>query len=147
MYYVKYNWITSHGTLTKRNGTRRNTSWLSEQPLRRWYGVDTDSNGRVTALSLSGNGLSGEISKEIGTLSNLVELDLSFNRLSGEIPVELGNLSNLEELNLRGEQGQLADGTWLSGEIPPEVGKLSNLRVLDLSWNELTGEIPGELGA
>ena len=22
MYYVKYNWITSHGTLTKRNGTR-----------------------------------------------------------------------------------------------------------------------------
>ena len=38
---------------------RRNTSWLSEQPLRRWYGVDTDSNGRVTALSLSGNRLSG----------------------------------------------------------------------------------------
>ena len=24
---------------------RRYRNWLSEQPLRRWYGVDTDSNG------------------------------------------------------------------------------------------------------
>ena len=126
---------------------RQNRNWLSEQPIRRWYGVDTDRDGRVTALDLSGNGLSGELPKELGSLSNLVELDLSFNRLSGEIPVELGNLSNLEELLLRGEQGQDADGTWLSGEIPPELGKLSNLRDLDLSWNELTGEIPEELGS
>ena len=35
----------------------------------------------------------------------------------------------------------------LSGEIPPELGSLSNLEQLDLSYNELSGEIPAELGS
>ena len=35
----------------------------------------------------------------------------------------------------------------LSGEIPPELGSLTNLNELDLSSNELTGEIPQELGS
>ena len=35
----------------------------------------------------------------------------------------------------------------LSGEIPPELGSLANLEVLDLSSNELSGEIPPELGS
>ena len=34
----------------------------------------------------------------------------------------------------------------LTGEIPAELGKLSNLEEMDLSSNELTGEIPAELG-
>ena len=34
----------------------------------------------------------------------------------------------------------------LSGEIPPELGSLTNLVKLDLSRNELTGAIPPELG-
>ena len=34
----------------------------------------------------------------------------------------------------------------LSGEIPAELGSLSNLRVLTLGLNELSGEIPTELG-
>ena len=34
----------------------------------------------------------------------------------------------------------------LSGEIPPELGSLTNLVQLDLSSNELTGAIPPELG-
>ncbi len=34
----------------------------------------------------------------------------------------------------------------LSGEIPPELGNLSNLRGLLLSNNQLSGEIPPELG-
>ena len=35
----------------------------------------------------------------------------------------------------------------LSGEIPAELGSLSNLRVLYLYSNELSGEIPAELGS
>ena len=34
----------------------------------------------------------------------------------------------------------------LSGEIPPELGNLANLTGLDLDGNELSGEIPPELG-
>ena len=34
----------------------------------------------------------------------------------------------------------------LSGEIPPELGNLSNLTNLDLELNQLSGEIPPELG-
>ena len=38
------------------------------------------------------------------------------------------------------------DNNELSGEIPEELGGLSNLVELDLSLNQLSGEIPGELG-
>ena len=36
----------------------------------------------------------GEISAELGSLSNLVALDLNGHGLSGEIPPELGGLAN-----------------------------------------------------
>ena len=35
----------------------------------------------------------------------------------------------------------------LSGEMPPELGSLANLRSLFLGDNQLTGEIPSELGS
>jgi len=34
----------------------------------------------------------------------------------------------------------------LTGQIPPEIGNLTNLTYLDLGWNQLTGEIPPEIG-
>ena len=38
-------------------------------------------------------------------------------------------------------------GNQLSGEIPPELGSLANLEWLWLSSNQLSGEIPPELGS
>ena len=111
--------------------------WLSDAPLGEWYGVTTNDDGRVTALDLYGNGLSGEIPAWLGSLSNLSDLILGGNDLSGEIPAELGSLSNLESLSLQENA--------LSGEIPPELGNLSNLTYLYLSDNELSGCVPSSL--
>ena len=43
--------------------------------------------------------------------------------------------------------GLLLDGNELTGELPAELGSLSNLKRLELSNNKLTGEIPKELGS
>ena len=115
-----------------------NTNWCTNAPLSEWYGVLTDSEGRVIDLRLYGNNLVGSIPAVLGNLSNLRSLYLSDNQLTGDIPAELGNLSQLEDLNLQINQ--------LTGSIPIELGNLSNLRSLYLSDNQLTGNIPVELG-
>ena len=122
---------------------RNNANWLTEQPIREWHGVTNDASGRVDGLVLEWNGLAGEISKELGSLSNLKRLELGNNQLTGEIPRELGNLSALETL-LLGSDSSYAGG--LSGSIPKELGNLSKLEALNLNFNLLTGEIPAELG-
>ena len=56
-----------------------NANWLSDAPLRAWYGVDTNDEGKVTRLDLHDNRLSGEIPYELGVLSNLESLYLNGN--------------------------------------------------------------------
>ena len=112
-------------------------NWNTAADLATWSGVNTDDQGRVDILNLSGNQLWGEIPSELGKLTSLISLDLSNNRLSGDIPPELGDLTSLNWLYL--------DGNQLAGEIPSELGDLS-LSYLDLSNNQLSGEIPSELG-
>ncbi|KAK8279563.1 hypothetical protein E1A91_D09G116700v1 [Gossypium mustelinum] len=34
----------------------------------------------------------------------------------------------------------------LSGTLAPELGQLSHLKILHFMWNELTGNIPKEIG-
>ena len=114
-------------------------SWAADTPITQWDGVDVDGTPqRVTVISLNESGLTGELPKELGNLSNLEQLHLIDNQLTGKIPPELGNLSNLRWLLLWANQ--------LTGGIPPELGELSNLRELSLSSNKLTGEIPADLG-
>ena len=126
-----------------------NTNWLTDAPLGEWYGVETDTVGRVTGLDLPGewdseadqpirHGLTGPIPPELGDLSALERLHLYQNALSGPIPPELGNLANLERLTLFDNR--------LSGPIPPELGNLTALEQLHLGGNELSGSIPPELG-
>lgn len=115
-----------------------NDNWLSEAPLREWYGVKADESGCVAYLELHNNELTGKIPLELGNLLNLQHLYLGGNNLTGMVPVELGELSNLKMMFL--------DGNQLTGAIPAELGNLANLRVMRLSANRLTGAIPSELG-
>ncbi len=114
-----------------------NTNWKTDEPLDEWSGVSTEG-GRVVALELSENQLTGEVPPELADLSYLETLNLGSNQLTGEIPPELGDLSYLERLQLSGNS--------LTGAIPPELGGLSYLLYLFLLYNSLTGEIPPELG-
>ena len=126
---------------------RNSRNWLSSRPLSEWHGVKTNTDGRVTELSLyeldADNqlvpfGMSGSIPSELGRLSELRALYLHGNTLSGSIPPQLGNLSKLVALGL-------ADND-LSGNIPSELGNLSALTHLWLFNNQLTGGVPSSLG-
>ncbi len=134
------------------SGWSHSNNWLTDTPLGDWYGVEVDSQGRVIGLRMAvwvdtedggreklGNGLTGVIPPELGSLPHLRVLDLSHNRLEGPIPAQLGSLSSLQVLDLSGNQ--------LTGPIPPELGSLSNLQRLNLGGNRLTGPIPPELGS
>ena len=149
------------------------TNWTTSAPLGEWFGVSTDGAGRVTRLSLPGNGLTGPIPAALGDLARLGSLDLGMrwdpnlqqwvgNALTGPIPPALGRLANLQWLQLGGNaltgpvpaelgdltalRGLLLDSNALAGPIPAELGNLSSLEWLSLGLNTLTGPIPAELG-
>ena len=137
-------------------------NWLSDESLSEWYGITTNTAGRVTVLGLGDNNLDGTLPAELGNLSSLTSLSLQYNSLSGQIPPELGSLTNLKTLRLYGTDlsgeipRELANLTnlerlmlysnELSGTIPAWLDELTNLRRLDLDYNNFTGEIPPELG-
>ena len=121
------------------DGWNDSSNWLSDAPLREWYGVKTNGQGRVVRLYLTFNGLSGPIPAEIAALEELTELHLIGNDTRGaRLPPELGELARLEILDLA--------GIFASGPIPPRIGKLASLRILDFSENKLSGSIPAEFG-
>ena len=124
-----------------------NTNWLTDAPLGEWYGVSTNSAGRVVELDLSGywdsdegkavlHGLKGPIPGQLGNLAEVTRLVFTWNELTS-IPPELGRLANLAVLDLNRND--------LSGPIPPELGNLANLTTLALYDSDLTS-IPPELG-
>ena len=156
-----YTLVELHNGMDGLNWTNA-TNWGSTAPLGEWYGVITNSRGRVTELNLEDNNLRGTLPPGLAQLTNLSNLNLSTNQLTGAIPPELGQLTNLSGLNLSGnpltgaippELGRLTtlsnlnlSGNPLTGEIPPELGQLTNLETLVIWFTELTGEIPPELG-
>ena len=48
-------------------------------------------------LDLNDNLLTGGLSTEIGSLTNMIFLQMDFNQFSGPLPSELGDLANLRE--------------------------------------------------
>ncbi|KAH7435752.1 hypothetical protein KP509_06G078200 [Ceratopteris richardii] len=83
---------------------------------------------------MNNNSLNGSIPPELGRLENLVHLLLDNNDLSGELPAELSNISTLLIMQL--------DNNHFSGSIPSNYSQLGNLRKLSLRNCNLTGVIP-----
>ena len=101
----------------------RRTNWKTSAPLDEWYGVETDSSGRVVRLEVDRNNLSGTIPAALGNLTQLERLDLSRNDLTGTVPPELGNLTLLERLYISWNR--------LRGALPES---LTNLRQMRIFW-------------
>ena len=148
---------------TNGDNWENNDNWLTDAPLGDWYGIETDTNGRVSKIEFDANGLSGRLPHELENLTNLRHLWFTGDHnIEGEIPRELSNLTNLEKIvftacNLSGriprELGNLTNLEWLSiidnpliGEIPSELYSLTNLEDLTLHDIDLTGDLSPELG-
>ena len=148
------------GPQTGRGGRRTRTGTLLTPPLNTWYGVTTGYDGRVTALHLDNNNLTGSI-PALNSLTRLLYLDLSNNTLSGSIP-PLPALIHLD-LSANDLSGSVPD---ISMELPflqfldlshnrfrvllrltsPYCLALANFTHFDLSHNQLTGPVPASLG-
>ena len=98
--------------------------WLSSPWLERWHGVEIDSLGRVTALGLSDNGLSGSLPGAIADLGQLTRLRIDGNELGGRLPLGLTAL-DLDEFHYHGtdlcEPEDAGFRDWMDG-IPSHEG-------------------------
>lgn len=72
-----------------------NDNWLTEAPLREWYGVGWewhDGEERVERLLLYDNNLSGPIPDAISRLDRITTLHLDGNHITGPIPTAITEL-------------------------------------------------------
>ncbi|OIW05416.1 hypothetical protein TanjilG_23242 [Lupinus angustifolius] len=136
-----------------------------------WSGVLCDSQFRVVAINISGNGGNG---KRHSHCSNFSEFPLygfgirrtcegSKGALLGKVSPLIIELTELKILSLpfNSLEGVLPDGIWgmeklevldlegnlLSGCLPVDFRGLRNLRVLNLGFNRISGVIPASLSS
>lgn len=155
-------WNLLNGTFPTENGLLRTLEAL-DLHLNEFVGgqIATELCGLTSLeyLSAGYTGLSGAIPPCIGQLSNLEVLFLSNTLLEGEVPQELSQLSLLEKIflddnKLRGNVSTMfnnmlnivdifLEDNEFTGEIGAEfIAGGSGLTRLDLSNNNITGEIP-----
>lgn len=97
--------------------------WLETPALAEWYGVTANSLGRVVVLDLAGNGLTGELMADLGSLVHLTALRIGDNALTGRLPLSLADLPPLDELHYSGTGlcAPMELRSWLDG-IPSHEG-------------------------
>ncbi|XVF57814.1 hypothetical protein PTKIN_Ptkin07bG0012600 [Pterospermum kingtungense] len=89
----------------------------------------------LSVLDLSNNGFSSSIPPWLFNMSGLEYLDLSSNNHRGNIPDGFADMNFLRNLDL-------SSNTYITGKLTTRnLGTLCNLHVLDLSFNQIVGEI------
>ncbi|ESQ31280.1 hypothetical protein EUTSA_v10005698mg, partial [Eutrema salsugineum] len=132
-----------------------------------WTGITCDvTNGNsiaVTAIDLSGDGISGGFPYGFCRIRTLINITLSRNNLNGTInPASLSLCSQVHVLilNVNNFSGKLPEfspefrnlrvleleSDLFSGEIPERYGRFTALQILNLNGNPLSGTVPAFLG-
>ncbi|KAH0742626.1 hypothetical protein KY290_030619 [Solanum tuberosum] len=95
-------------------------------------------------LDLSSNhGINGTLKRSLGKLCNLKSLILSYNNISGDVIEFIDALSECQSNSL--EILELSSNE-LTGNLPDALGNLRKLKHLQLRYNSLTGTIPESIG-
>ncbi|KFK32754.1 hypothetical protein AALP_AA6G284500 [Arabis alpina] len=132
---------------------------LSNNSLNGSLPVELFAAGELNFLDLSNNLISGEIPLTIGDMHNLQTLNLSDNILAGKLPANLVSLGSLKDVSLKNNyfSGELPGG-WrsvqfldlssnlINGSLPQDFSG-NDLRYLNVSYNQISGEIPPNVGA
>ncbi|KAK4479256.1 hypothetical protein RD792_014767 [Penstemon davidsonii] len=107
--------------------------WIAQNNLTGIIPQEIFGISSLLSFNVSLNSLTGPLPENVGNSSHLVEIDLSYNKFSGEISNNIGNCLVLNIIFLHGNMFQ--------GSIP-YLARLHNLNYLDLSSNNLSGNIP-----
>ncbi|KAK0600474.1 hypothetical protein LWI29_015358 [Acer saccharum] len=110
---------------------------------------------------IDGSNLIGKIPDFIGNWTKLTTLNLQGTSMDGPIPSNLSRLTNLEELRISDLGGASSNfpslqdmknitrlilrNCLITDTIPENIGDLKSLKTLDLSFNQLTGQVPTAL--
>ncbi|KAK1583093.1 hypothetical protein Q3G72_020897 [Acer saccharum] len=110
---------------------------------------------------IDGSNLIGKIPDFIGNWTKLTTLNLQGTSMEGPIPSNLSRLTNLEELRISDLGGASSNfpslqdmknitrlilrNCLIADTIPENIGDLKSLKTLDLSFNQLTGQVPTAL--
>ncbi|KAK6932742.1 Malectin domain, partial [Dillenia turbinata] len=112
----------------------------------------------LTYLLISDNSFNGTIPDFIGNLTQLIRLEMYATGLEGPIPNSISSLGNLNDLRITDINGMtftfpdLSDlknlrylilrNLNMSGPIPSYIWQMPNLQMVDVTFNNLGGEIP-----
>ncbi|XVF57804.1 hypothetical protein PTKIN_Ptkin07bG0011600 [Pterospermum kingtungense] len=89
----------------------------------------------LAVLDLSNNGFSSSIPSWLFNISGLEYLNLKKNTLGGEIPDGFADMNSLRYLDS-------SENSFIEGKLSTRnFGNLCNLHVIDLSFNQISGEI------
>jgi len=122
------------------DGWIRRDNWCTDAALGEWYGIETDAEGRVTAIRLPDNGLTGTLPEKFTALERLERADLGRNALTGPLPASWSGLPSLRQLDL--------SYNGFDGPIPSSWGSMFREgRTVDLALNgnRLTGALPAAI--
>ncbi|KAK1275037.1 putative LRR receptor-like serine/threonine-protein kinase [Acorus gramineus] len=116
----------------------------------------------LTDFRIDGSSINGTIPDFIGHWTKLQRLDIQGTSMMGPIPSSISSLTNLNYLRISDLKGSsqsfppLQDMLYMNelvlrnckiiGEIPQYLASMTKLKTLDLSYNNLSGGVPDNLG-